>query len=101
MLGFKVDPSQDSFTFVDNSRANSADMIRNVKVEIVECTVPVDFHVLQIKSGWKSSLPLVRAFMATMGAVCDLKKNKMCLTNVDKSVFNDHVEKNNREEFIS
>ena len=101
MLGFKVEPSQDSFTFVNNSRANSSGMIRNVKVEIGECTVPVDFYVLQIKSCWKSSLLFGRSFMATVGAVCDLKKKKMCLTNVDKSVFYDHVEKNNRDEFIS
>ncbi|KAF3594734.1 hypothetical protein DY000_02021465 [Brassica cretica] len=98
MLGFMVEPSQDSFTFVNNSRANSSDMIRNVKVEIGECTVPVDFYVLQIKSCWKSSLLFGRSFMATVGAVCDLKKKKMCLTNVDKSVFYDHVEKNNRDE---
>ena len=39
--------------------------------------------------------------MATVGTVCDLKKNKMCQTNIDESVFYDHVEKNNREEFIS
>ena len=39
--------------------------------------------------------------MATMGAVCNLKKNKMCLTNVDETVFYDLVEKNKSEEFIS
>ena len=76
-------------------------MIRNVKVEIGDCTVPLDFHVMEIKSCWTFSLLFGRAFMATVGTVCDLKKNKMCQTNIDESVFYDHVEKNNREEFIS
>ncbi|KAF3511741.1 hypothetical protein F2Q69_00005509 [Brassica cretica] len=31
LLGLKMEPSQDSFTFVDNSKANSAGMIKNVK----------------------------------------------------------------------
>ncbi|KAF3611161.1 hypothetical protein DY000_02049725 [Brassica cretica] len=31
--------------------------------------------------------------MATEGTVCDLKKNKMCLINVDETVFYDPVEK--------
>nr|VDD30932.1 unnamed protein product [Brassica oleracea] len=39
--------------------------------------------------------------MATVGAVCDLKRNKMCLTNVDETVFYDHMEKKKSEELIS
>ncbi|KAF2573345.1 hypothetical protein F2Q70_00004306 [Brassica cretica] len=101
LLGLKMEPSQDSFTFVDNSKANSASIIKNVKVEIGECIIPVDFHVVEIKSGKTSSRLFGRAFMATMGAVCDLKRNKMCLTNVDERVFYDHVEKKKSEEFIS
>ncbi|KAF3574184.1 hypothetical protein F2Q69_00059029 [Brassica cretica] len=89
----KMEPSQDSFTFVDNSKANSAGMIKNVKVEIGDCSIPVDFHVVKSKSGQISSLLFGRAFMATVGAVCDLKKNRMCLTNVDEIVFYDPVEK--------
>ncbi|KAG5389172.1 hypothetical protein IGI04_030713 [Brassica rapa subsp. trilocularis] len=89
LLGVKMEHSQYSFTFVDNSNANSAGMIRNVKVEIGGCTIPVDFHVLEIKSGKPSSLLFGRAFMATVGAVCDLKKNMMCLTNIDERVYYD------------
>ena len=39
--------------------------------------------------------------MATVGAVCDLKRNKMCLTNVDGAVFYDPMEKKKSEELIS
>ncbi|XP_056843084.1 uncharacterized protein LOC130495666 [Raphanus sativus] len=101
VLGFKMEPSKDSFTFVDNSKAKSAGMVRNVKVEIGECTIPVDFHVVEFKSDNTSSLLFGRAFLATVGAVCDLKKNKICLTNVDETIFYDIVEKKKSEEFIS
>ncbi|KAF3534737.1 hypothetical protein DY000_02042906 [Brassica cretica] len=101
LLGLKMESSQDSFTFVDNSNANSAGMIRNVKVEIGDCTIPVDLHVLEIKSGKPSSLLFGRAFMATVGAVCDLNKNMMCLTNIDEGVYYDPVDKTRSKDFIS
>ena len=62
---------------------------------------PLDFHVVGIESGKTSSLSFGRSFMATVGAVCDLKKNKMCLINVDEIVFYDPIEKMKSEEFIS
>ncbi|KAF3574607.1 hypothetical protein F2Q69_00058940 [Brassica cretica] len=36
LLGVKMEPSKDSFTFVDNSQANSTCMIKNVK-ELISC----------------------------------------------------------------
>ncbi|XP_056852682.1 uncharacterized protein LOC130501879 [Raphanus sativus] len=102
VLVLKTEPSKDSFAFVNNSKANSAGMIRNVKVEIGECTIHVDFHVVELKSGRISSILFGRAFMATVGAVCDLKKNRMCLTNVHENVFlYDPVEKKKSEDLIS
>ena len=101
LLGLKMEPSKDSFTFVDSSRVNSAGMIKNVKVEIRECIIPVDFHAMDIKSGKTSPLLFGRAFMATVGAFCDFKRNKMCLTNVDEAVFYDPMEKKKSEELIS
>ncbi|KAF2575757.1 hypothetical protein F2Q70_00004196 [Brassica cretica] len=76
-----------------NSRVNSAGMIKNVKVKIGECIISVDFHAVDIKSGKTSPLLVGRAFMATVGGICDLKRNKMCLTNVDEAVFYDPMEK--------
>ncbi|KAF3532123.1 hypothetical protein DY000_02040927 [Brassica cretica] len=72
-LGLKKEPSKDSFTFGDSSRVNSTSMIKNVKVEIGECIIHVDFHAMDIKSGKTSPLLYGRAFMATVGTVCDLK----------------------------
>uniref|UniRef100_M4FCV2 Uncharacterized protein n=1 Tax=Brassica campestris TaxID=3711 RepID=M4FCV2_BRACM len=101
ILGLKMKPSKDSFTFVDSTRVNSAGMIKNVKVEIGELIIPVDFDSMDIKSGKTSPLLFGRAFMATVWAVCDLKRNKMCLTNVDETVFYDPMEKKKSEELIS
>ncbi|KAG5393478.1 hypothetical protein IGI04_023441 [Brassica rapa subsp. trilocularis] len=49
LLGLKMEPCQDSFTFLDNSNENSAGMIKNVNMEIGECIIHVDFHVVDIK----------------------------------------------------
>ncbi|KAF3544854.1 hypothetical protein DY000_02006568 [Brassica cretica] len=48
--------------------------------------VPVDFHVLDIKLNWNSSLLLGRAFLSTVGAVCNLQTNRLCLTLIDPHV---------------
>ncbi|KAF3568936.1 hypothetical protein DY000_02015517 [Brassica cretica] len=47
---------------------NSGGFIRNLEVQIGNSLVPVDFHVLDIKLNWNSSLLLGRAFMDTLGA---------------------------------
>ncbi|CAN6868571.1 unnamed protein product [Brassica oleracea] len=101
LLGLKMEPSKDSFSFVDSSRVNSAGMIKNVKVKKGECIIPVDFHAMDIKPGKTSPLLVGRAFMATVGGICDLKRNKMCLTNVDEAVSYDPMEKKKSEELIS
>ncbi|KAF2560900.1 hypothetical protein F2Q70_00016825 [Brassica cretica] len=51
-----------------------------------ELEIPVDFHVLDIKLNWNSSLLFGRAFLETVGALCNLKKNKLCLTHIDPHV---------------
>ncbi|KAF2587185.1 hypothetical protein F2Q70_00035924 [Brassica cretica] len=42
--------------------------------------VRVDFHVLDIKLNWNSSLLLGRAFLSRVGAMCNLQTNQLCLT---------------------
>ena len=48
-LGLKIEPSQDSFTFLDHSTRNSRGIIRDLEVQIENTLVPVDFHVLENK----------------------------------------------------
>ncbi|KAF3598433.1 hypothetical protein F2Q69_00035337 [Brassica cretica] len=67
-LGLKEEPSKESFTFVHSSQRNSRGIVRDLEVQIGNALVPVDFHVLDIKLNWNSSLLLGRAFLSTVGA---------------------------------
>ncbi|KAF3521336.1 hypothetical protein F2Q69_00047338 [Brassica cretica] len=64
-LGLQVKPSKESFTFVDCSQRSSGGIVRDLEVQIGNALVPVDFHVLDIKLNWNSSLLLGRAFLST------------------------------------
>ena len=48
-LGLKVEPSKESFTFVDCSQRSSGGIVRDLEVQIGNSLVLVDFHVLDIK----------------------------------------------------
>ena len=60
--------------------------MRDLEVQIGNALVPVDFHVLDIKLNWNSSLLLGRAFLATVEAVCSLQTNQLCMTLIDPHV---------------
>ncbi|KAF2556307.1 hypothetical protein F2Q68_00013320 [Brassica cretica] len=90
-LGLKIEPSSKSFTFVNLSERSSGGIIRDLEVQIGNALVPVDFHVLDIKLNWKSSLRLGRAFLATVRAVCDMNTNRLCLTLINPDVHYDLV----------
>ncbi|KAF2587877.1 hypothetical protein F2Q70_00038562 [Brassica cretica] len=90
-LGLKIEPSDDSFTFVDYFTRNSRGIIRNLEVQIGNALVPVDFHVLDNKLNMNSSLLLGRAFMATVGAVCNMQTNQLCITMINLDVYYDPV----------
>ncbi|KAF3560294.1 hypothetical protein F2Q69_00014109 [Brassica cretica] len=66
---------------------NSRGIIRNLGNALVR----VDFHVLDIKLNLNSSLLLGRAFMAIVGAICDMQTNKLCLILIDPNVYYDPV----------
>ena len=46
---------------------------------------------MDIKLNWNSSLLLGRAFLATVGAVCDMNTKTLCLTLIDTDVHYDLV----------
>ena len=74
---------------MDYSKKNLGGIIRNLEVKIGNALVPVDLRVLDIKLDWNCSLLLVRDFMATVGAVCKMQTNKLCLTLIDPNVCYD------------
>ena len=57
--------------------------MKDLEVQIGNALVPIDFHVLEIKLNWNSSLFLGRAFLSTVGAMCKLQSNQLCLTLID------------------
>ncbi|KAF3573863.1 hypothetical protein F2Q69_00058703 [Brassica cretica] len=67
-------------------KRNSGGIVRDLEVQIGNALVPVDFHVLDIKLNWNYSLLLGRAFLSTVGAVCNLQTNQLCLTLIDHHV---------------
>ena len=75
-LNLEVEPSKELFTFVDCSQRSSRGIDRDLEVQIDNALVPIDFHVLDIKLNWNSSLLLGRAFLATVGAVCKMQTNE-------------------------
>ncbi|KAF3540101.1 hypothetical protein F2Q69_00022412 [Brassica cretica] len=85
-LDLQVEPSKELFTFVDCSLRNSRGIVRDLEVQIGNALVLIDFHVLDIKLNWNSSLLLRRAFLSTVGAVCNLQTNQLCLTLIDPHV---------------
>ncbi|KAF2549156.1 hypothetical protein F2Q70_00021864 [Brassica cretica] len=77
--------------FVDCSQRNSGGIVRDLEVQIGNALVPVDFHALDIKLNWNSSLLLGRAFLSTVGAVCNLQTNQLCLTLIDPTAHYDPI----------
>ena len=61
-------------------------------MQIGNALVPVDFHVLDIKLNWNSSLLLGRAFLSTVGAMCNMQTNQLCLTLIDPHVHYDPIQ---------
>ncbi|KAF2593131.1 hypothetical protein F2Q70_00043293 [Brassica cretica] len=74
-LGLKIKTSRDSFTFVDFSKVDIGEIVRDLQVETGDHLVHVDLYVIDIQIEWNTSLLLGRAFMTTAGAVCDMLMN--------------------------
>ncbi|KAF3500406.1 hypothetical protein F2Q69_00041732 [Brassica cretica] len=66
-------------------------IVRDLDVQIGNALVPVNFHVLDIKLKWNSSLLLGRAFLSTVGAVCNLQTNQLSLTLIDPNAHYDPI----------
>ncbi|KAF2563818.1 hypothetical protein F2Q70_00015787 [Brassica cretica] len=90
-LDLKIEPSEDSFTFVDHSTRNSGGFIRDLEVQSGNALVPVDFDVLENKQNKNHFLLLGRAFMAILGAVCNMQTNQLCITLINPDVYFDLV----------
>ncbi|KAF3566051.1 hypothetical protein DY000_02016650 [Brassica cretica] len=59
--------------------------------KIGNALVSFDFHVLDNKLSKNHFLLLVRAFMAIVGAVCNMQTNQLCLTLINSDFYYDPV----------
>ncbi|KAF2563020.1 hypothetical protein F2Q70_00017604 [Brassica cretica] len=59
-------PLDDATDPMEVDRRSSRGVVRDLEVQIDNALVPVDFHVLDIKLNWNSSLLLGRAFLSTV-----------------------------------
>ncbi|KAF3554220.1 hypothetical protein F2Q69_00012900 [Brassica cretica] len=66
-----------------NEKVMERGIVRDLEVQIGNALVPVDFHVLDIKLNWNSSMLLRRSFLSTVGAVCNMQTNQLCLALID------------------
>ncbi|KAF8100587.1 hypothetical protein N665_0221s0064 [Sinapis alba] len=99
-LNLQIEPSNDSFTFVDCSKVNSRRIVKDVPVQINNTLVPVEFHVMDIQIDWNSSLLLGREFMATVGAICDMKQIRLYISLIDQKEFYEPVKNKNKATLI-
>ncbi|WZZ70709.1 hypothetical protein YC2023_082079 [Brassica napus] len=91
-LRLRIEPSKDSFTFVNFSKVKSGGLIKDQEVIIGNFVIPGYFHVMDIPNGWNTYLLLGKTFMDTVGDVCNMQDNKLFLTLVDREIFYDHVQ---------
>ncbi|KAF3555203.1 hypothetical protein F2Q69_00013473 [Brassica cretica] len=76
---------------IRKKKRNSGRIVRDLEVQIGNVLVPVDFHVLNIKLNWNSSLLLENVFLSTVGVVCNLQSNQLCLTLIDPHINYDPI----------
>ena len=65
--------------------------MRDLEVQIGNALFPVDFHVLDIKLNWNSSLLLGRAFLSSVGAVRNFQTKQLCLTLINPNAHYDPI----------
>ncbi|KAF3557275.1 hypothetical protein F2Q69_00012625 [Brassica cretica] len=86
-----LDQATSSFSIDLRDFGPSGEIVRDLEVQIGNSLVPVDFHVLDIKLNWNSPLLLGRAFLSTVGAVCNLQTNQLCLTLINPNAHYDPI----------
>ena len=84
-LGFdKFKPTKITLVLADRSVRLPEGVLDDVPIRINGCHVPMDFVVLKYQNEPKDPLILGRPFLATAGAIIDVKEGRICLNIIDK-----------------
>ncbi|WZZ45032.1 hypothetical protein YC2023_041291 [Brassica napus] len=79
-LGYdKFKPTKINLVLADRSVRIPEGVLDDVPIKINNCHVPTDFVVLRYQNEPKDPLILGRSFLATAGAIIDVKEGRICL----------------------
>ncbi|XP_013614079.1 PREDICTED: uncharacterized protein LOC106320258 [Brassica oleracea var. oleracea] len=79
-LGYdEFKPTKITLVLADRSVRVPEGVLDDVPIRINDCHVPTDFIVLKYQNEPKDPLILVRPFLATAGAIIDVKEGRICL----------------------
>ncbi|XP_024013657.1 uncharacterized protein LOC112087847 [Eutrema salsugineum] len=90
MTDFK--PTRISLILADRSTRTPEGVLEDVSIKVGDCMLPTDFIVLEYGEEPKDPLILGRPFLATAGAIIDVRKGRIAL-NVGDLVMNFDVDK--------
>ncbi|XP_024004992.1 uncharacterized protein LOC112082123 [Eutrema salsugineum] len=90
MTDFK--PTRISLILADRSTRTPEGVLEDVPVKVRDCMIPTDFVVLEYGEEPKDPLILGRPFLATAGAIIDVRKGRIAL-NVGDLVMNFDMDK--------
>ncbi|XP_024006434.1 uncharacterized protein LOC112082945 [Eutrema salsugineum] len=90
MTDFK--PTRISLILADRSTRIPEGVLEDVPIKVGDCMIPTDFVVLEYGEEPKDLLILGRPFLATAGAIIDVRKGRIAL-NVGDLVMNFDMDK--------
>ncbi|XP_024010409.1 uncharacterized protein LOC112085428 [Eutrema salsugineum] len=85
MTDFK--PTRISLILADRSTRIPEGVLEDVPIKVGDCMIPTDFVVLEYGEEPKDPLILGRPFLATAGAIIDVRKGRIALNVGDLSLL--------------
>ncbi|KAL0854636.1 hypothetical protein Bca101_059788 [Brassica carinata] len=82
-----VEPSQVTLAFANSSTTVRYGTIRDLPVQVGDCTLHADFQIVEMRKGHEMPLIFGRGFMATVGAIVDMPNKRVSFSNIKKKVF--------------
>ena len=82
----KIQPTNITLVLADRSVRTPEGVLKDVPIRINEFHILTDFVVLKYRHEPKDPLILGRPFLATVGAIIDVRKGRICLNIGDLSI---------------
>ena len=76
-----------SIRLANSSSTRSEGFIPDLMLQVGECLVPVDFHVMEMKEDRDDPLILGRVFLNTVGAIVDFPNVRISFSRINKDVY--------------